>query len=98
MLEREATFDQLQRQHGAAEASVAASLQHAEAERKRLAALSQQCQDLEKERKKLVASCEQHQNALRVSKKTVKFPLAFSKRFNVFEWNNKFCFCLVLVF
>ena len=67
LLEREATFDQLQRQHVAAEASVAASLQHAEAERKRIAALSQKYQDLEKERKKLITSCEQQQIALKVS-------------------------------
>ena len=66
-MEREATFDQLQRQHAAAEASVAAGLQRAEADRKRIASLTQQCQELEQERKKLQSTCEQNQNAIKVS-------------------------------
>ena len=66
LLEREATFDQLQRQHAAAEASVAAGMQRAEAERKRIAALTQKTQDLERERTQLQTTCEQNQNAIKV--------------------------------
>ena len=69
LLEREATFDQLQRLHAAAEASVAAGLQRAEAERRRIATLTQQCQELDQERKKLQTACEQHQNSIKVSLK-----------------------------
>ena len=71
LLEREAMFDQLQRQHAAAEASVAAGLQRAEEERKRIAAVTQQCQQLEIERKKLQSVCDQHQNAIKVRAKFI---------------------------